>query len=134
MQWLSAKTACFALGMKILSLEFDTKWSSLKQGNKLTSKTTKFLLNRFLAKVFSGNTSAETFWTSGMAVGCDTKFTWCVGENAKPLLRPQWAPSEPSGVAGHDCIAVTASSSLVQIVSKDCTAKSRFICEVKYIQ
>jgi hypothetical protein len=66
-----------------------------------------------------------------MAVGCNTKFNWCVGEKAKPLLRPDWAPSEPSGATGKDCVAVTASSSSVQIVSKDCTEKIRFICEVQ---
>lgn len=31
-QWQSASDMCFALGMKILSLEFNSKYASLKQG------------------------------------------------------------------------------------------------------
>jgi hypothetical protein len=96
-----------------------------------TKEKTIYFFKCSLGTVFSANTNAESFWTSGMGLGCDTKFTWCVGEKAKPLLRPNWAPGEPSGAAAQNCLALSASSSLAQIISKDCTTSIRFICEVE---
>ncbi|XP_065332660.1 uncharacterized protein LOC135934671 [Cloeon dipterum] len=109
--WAEAITTCCAIGMKLLSVEMDYKYSVLSQALGTINST------------LSGK-----YWTSGTDNGCPGAFGWCA---ANKLVRgPIWARGEPQ-IIGKNCIAVDVSSTNTTLSTANCTANLPFICEVR---
>ncbi|XP_065339885.1 uncharacterized protein LOC135939425 [Cloeon dipterum] len=108
--WAEAFATCCAIGMKLLSVDMDYKYSvlSLALGN-------------------DQGTLSGKYWTSGTDNGCPGAFGWCA---ANKLVRgPIWARGEPQ--SGKNCIAVDVRSTNTTLSSADCTAYLPFICEAR---
>jgi len=97
----------------LLSLEFSTKSGSLSKAMKSAAS--------------NPNVASGLFWTSGFKVTTE-RSEWCAV--ARTVLKPQWAPGEPSGGEVEKCLAADASPSSILLTDKDCAEELRYICEV----
>ncbi|XP_065348102.1 uncharacterized protein LOC135944810 [Cloeon dipterum] len=109
--WNDAKETCCAIGMKLLSLDADYKYSTLSQ---------------VIAGKDNATLSAK-YWTSGTDNGCPGAFGWCA-EN-KLVRNALWAPGEPR--AGNYCVVADVRTTNTTLMTADCTQSLRFICETR---
>ncbi|XP_059468411.1 uncharacterized protein LOC132192456 isoform X2 [Neocloeon triangulifer] len=111
--YVGATTACCAIGMSLLSLEYDYKYKSI------------------VAAVKNNSNLSDFYWTSGSDRGCKWSFGYCA---ANRILRQEavWASGQPDHADGNEsAVAVFVNESDAQLYDFKDSSKIRYICEAR---
>ncbi|XP_065346726.1 uncharacterized protein LOC135943983 [Cloeon dipterum] len=109
-----ARQKCCALGMELLSIKTAAK-------RKCLAKLTR-----------DYNDISGEFWTSGTDMDCEGNYRWCSVDRAFLKHEINWAAGEPNSNRGH-CVTTktTGQATSTTLQTSECTAKKRYICEVR---
>ncbi|XP_065341655.1 uncharacterized protein LOC135940609 [Cloeon dipterum] len=112
--WLDAAKACCAIGMKILSIEFDYEYTNL------------------IAAAKNSSNAEGIFWTSGSDEGCEGNFGWCAVNKLVRSQEAKWYPGEPNNYNGKEnCIYLKLGKTGGTLYDADCSTSQMYICEAR---
>ncbi|XP_059470792.1 uncharacterized protein LOC132193874 isoform X2 [Neocloeon triangulifer] len=105
--------ACCEVGMTLLSLEYDYKYTSL------------------VTAIKNNQTTADVFWTSGTDNGCKGKFGYCTA-NRTLQEEALWNSGQPDNSGGNEhALAVSLNSSHALLSDFGEDKMFRYICEAR---
>ncbi|CAB3361884.1 Hypothetical predicted protein [Cloeon dipterum] len=112
--WLDAAKSCCAIGMKILSIEFDYEYNNL------------------IAAANNSTSANGIFWTSGTDDGCEGNFGWCAVNKLARSQETKWQPGEPNNYAEKEnCIFLSLTKTSGTLFDADCSTSQMYICEAR---
>ncbi|XP_059468520.1 uncharacterized protein LOC132192538 [Neocloeon triangulifer] len=111
--FIEAMTTCCAIGMKLLSLEYDYKYKSVSAA----------IRDKFATE--------GVYWTSGSNRGCKSSYGYC---SVNRLLRDEaiWAPGQPDDAGGNEsALAVNLNATHALLSDFNEESEFRYVCEAR---
>jgi hypothetical protein len=141
-QWKGALEGCCAIGMKLLSVDYDHEYSNLlsaingdlrNAAMSIADLCVSECRETGLSKYDNKSTDPGDFWTSGTDSGCDSAHGWCAVN--KLFRQAKWAPGQPDNKVGgiENCVSVEITKSSALLHDQNCAKKLRYVCEVIFL-